>query len=63
MIKQTWSPEMYNKVIIIYIYDSVLDIYEEQEFWMTRLVWVGIRLNQFEMFEATIVVVIDQGDG
>ena len=31
--------------------DSVLDSYEEQEFWMTRLDWVGIRLNQFEMFE------------
>ena len=31
--------------------DSVLDSYEEQEFWMTRLNWVGIRLNQFEMCE------------
>ena len=31
--------------------DSVLDSYEEQEFWMTRLDWVGIRLNQFEMCE------------
>ena len=33
-------------------YDSVKDSYEEQEFWMTRLDWVGIRLNQFEMCEA-----------
>ena len=32
--------------------DSVQDSYEEQEFWMTRLDWVGIRLNQFEMCEA-----------
>ena len=31
--------------------DSVLDSYEEQEFWMTKLDWVGIRLNQFEMCE------------
>ena len=31
--------------------DSVKDSYEEQEFWMTRLDWFGIRLNQFEMFE------------
>ena len=29
--------------------DSVMDSYEEQEFWMTRLDWVGIWLNQFEM--------------
>ena len=32
-------------------YDSVMDSYEEQEFWMTRLDWVGIWLNHFEMFE------------
>ena len=31
--------------------DSVQDSYEEQEFWMTRLDWVGIWHNQFEMFE------------
>ena len=31
--------------------DSVQDSYEEQEFWMTRLDWVGIQLNQFEIFE------------
>ena len=31
--------------------DSVQDSYEEQEFWMTRLDWVGIRLNQIEMLE------------
>ena len=31
--------------------DRVKDSHEEQEFWMTRLDWVGIRLNQFEMFE------------
>ena len=31
--------------------DRVHDSYEEQEFWMTRLDWVGIRLNQFEMIE------------
>ena len=28
--------------------DRVLVSYEEQEFWMTRLDWVGIWLNQFE---------------
>ena len=32
-------------------YDRVQDSYLEQEFWMTTLDWVGIRLNQFEMFE------------
>ena len=37
-------------VSITYI-DSVLDSYEEQELWLTRLDWVGIRLNQFRMFE------------
>ena len=30
--------------------DRVQDSHEEQEFWMTRLDWVEIRLNQFEMF-------------
>ena len=30
---------------------SVQDSYEKQEFWMTRLDWVGIRLNQVEMCE------------
>ena len=30
--------------------DKVHDSNEEQEFWMTQLDWVGIRLNQFEMF-------------
>ena len=30
--------------------DRVHDSHEEQEFWMTRLDWVKIRLNQFEMF-------------
>ena len=29
--------------------DRVQDSFEEQEFWMTRLDRVGIRLNQFEM--------------
>ena len=32
------------------VYDRVQDSHEEQEFCMTRLDWVGIRLNQFEMF-------------
>ena len=31
--------------------DRVQDSHEEQKFWMTRLDLVGIRLNQFEMFE------------
>ena len=31
--------------------DSVQGSYEEQEFLMTRLDLVGIRLNQFEMLE------------
>ena len=35
-----------------YISDREQDSYEEQEFWMTRLNWFGIWLNQFEMFEA-----------
>ena len=30
--------------------DRVQDSHEEQEFWMTRLDWVGTWLNQFEMF-------------
>ena len=29
----------------------VQDSYEEQEFLMTGLYWVGIQLNQFEIFE------------
>ena len=33
------------------IIDRLQDTYEEQELWMTRLDWVGIQLNQFEMFE------------
>ena len=33
------------------IYDRLQYSHEEQEFWMTRLDWVGIQLNQFEMFE------------
>ena len=32
-------------------YDRVQDSHDEKEFWMTRLDWVGIILNQFEMFE------------
>ena len=35
----------------LYVSDRVQDSYEEQEFWMTRLYWVGIGLNKFEMFE------------
>ena len=35
----------------VMIFDRVQYSYEEQEFWMTRLDWVGIRLNQFEIFE------------
>ena len=31
--------------------DRVQESYEEQEFWMTRVYWVGTWLNQFEMFE------------
>ena len=34
-----------------FVSDRVQDKHEEQEFWMTRLDWVGIRLNEFEMFE------------
>ena len=32
------------------VYDRVQDSPDEQEFWMTRLDWVGIRINQFEIF-------------
>ena len=42
--------------------DSVQDSYEEQEFWMTRLYWVGIRLNQFEMFEEHETVYQDENN-
>ena len=49
-------PILHNKRIIQLLKgldtDSVKDSYEEQEFWMTRLDWVGIILNQFEMCEA-----------
>ena len=31
--------------------DRVQDSYEDPEFWMTRLDWVGIQLKQFEIFE------------
>ena len=44
------------------IFDSVQDSYEEQEFWMTRLYWVGIRLNQFEMFEEHETVYKDENN-
>ena len=44
------SPAIIDLDITSYI-DRVQDSHEEQEFWMTRLDWVGIRLNQFEMFE------------
>ena len=37
--------------IVVIIFYSVQDSYEEQELWITGLDWVGIRLNQFEMFE------------
>ena len=30
--------------------DRVQGSYEEQELWMTRLDWIGIQLNKFEMF-------------
>ena len=33
------------------VIDRKQDSHEEQEFWMTRLDLVGIRLNQFEIFE------------
>ena len=41
----------YVLICTTYKYDSVQDSYEEHEFWMTRLGWVGIQLNRFEMFE------------
>ena len=31
--------------------DRVQASHEEQEFWMTRLDWVGTQLNQFEILE------------
>ena len=40
--------------------DSVLESYEEQEFWMTRLDWVGMRLNQFEKCETHKTVYQDE---
>ena len=36
---------------VCFLSDRVQDSYEEHEFWMTILDWVGIRLNKFEMFE------------
>ena len=41
--------ELYNYVRDL-LPDRVHDSHKEQEFWMTILYWVGIRLNQFEMF-------------
>ena len=38
-------------ILIHNYFDRVQDSYEEQEFWVTRLDWVGNQLNQFEMFE------------
>ena len=49
MINKSVLQKIYTKFAIII--DRVKDSYEEQEFWMTRLDWVGIWLNQFEMFE------------
>ena len=45
------SPNNPKKKIVMLKNDRVQDSYEEQEFWMTKLDWVGIRLNQFEIFE------------
>ena len=45
------SSYLYSYGIHMFQHDSVQDSYEEQEFWMTRLDWVGTRLNHFEMFE------------
>ena len=38
-------------IFVILCFDRVQDSHEEQDFWMTRLDWVGIWLNQFEIFE------------
>ena len=45
-----WN-EYLDLVTSFYIFDRVPDSHEEQQFWMTRLDLVGIRLNQFGMFE------------
>ena len=42
--------------------DSVQDSYEEQEFWMNRIYWVGIRLNQFEILKNKKIVYQDEND-
>ena len=42
--------------------DRVQDSYEEQEFWMTRLDWVGIRINQFEMLKKMKTVYQDENN-
>ena len=47
---QILSPQLLGLLVLKDI-DRVQDSHEEQEFWITRLDWVGIRLNQFEMFE------------
>ena len=51
--------------LIVYQYingDKVQDIYEEQEFWMTRIDWVGIRINQFEILKNMKIVYQDENN-
>ena len=43
-------------------FDRVQNSYEEQEFWMTRLDWFGIQINQFEMFENMKTVYQDENN-
>ena len=42
---------IFNSCLMKVIFDRVKDRSEEQEFWMTRIDWVGIQFKQFEMFE------------
>ena len=42
--------------------DRVQDSHDEPEFWMNRLDWVGIKLNQFEIFEEHETVYQDENN-
>ena len=42
--------------------DRVQDSYEEQYLWMTRLDWVGIRLNQFQCLKNMKTVYQDENN-
>ena len=46
----------------IFIIDRIQDSHDEQEFWITRLDWVEIRLNQFEILKNMKTVYQDENN-